>query len=848
MSQSLPNSDRHKPDIWIVPLSSSDDGGNDGGAMLTGAHYGEGGDDNDDDREPVVHRGISGSTSRGASASSASAQTRNVLLGASTVAFGEESSSPHSVASEENSILSTSATATNNKRIAMQLQQPLSPPSSQRGPTAAPSSNSGLLTEFCCRVVGQSRRLRTRPVAAGCLALVLIGMLQQQQSRHHHHNNVLFHHNHQNVKTQQTSGAESSGTQRAFDVDGPPVPLSGHDTIQTLLEKEKNDAELHHKDRQSNRIGTSNPAKPDYPVIKEDDALLPGSSTRLYTSSSSATSAVGGDGILLPAAPGTLHAAEALLCRKSVVNFVINATDVKDECEGLKKAFDKTCSNSNADLEDSGGSNRHHHRRQERQPQPRRTLAEKTRRKDRAQLFVYRHWVWMQRAYRAVSSYAESLWRFFFEAGTNSCKSGLGFFFSEDAVADAYRDGYTSKLVERDWDELAFHRLLRQWSLQRQNEEQLLYSSYDDYESEDNAGVRWLASGTRRANAAAAQGGAAAETSATVQSPPNETLRSPKQQQQTFPMSLDLPTSNEHVSDKMVSETLLLTQGDKVIEKAHNESVMKKMKQQEAAQDAHTSSKAVADTNAAVAALLNDPSSIEARTCCASILSVYHENCSTDDNEQFSDSKLLLMLFVMAVCGIVKSLIRHYKVLWLPEAAGCILVGGKNIHALIAFVSFAASHGFLTHAHVQNLVLSGYVLMYFPHHDISFDGNWFLRVMVPPIVFEAALSIDKRSFNRHIVPIVIFSVIGTLTATVVTAYVVHKGTTALSRFCTPIPAVEALTFGALISSIDPIAVLSVLSNMGMTDTDTIYVLIFGESVRCLEKVQWCYGSIILLFV
>jgi Sodium/hydrogen exchanger family len=140
------------------------------------------------------------------------------------------------------------------------------------------------------------------------------------------------------------------------------------------------------------------------------------------------------------------------------------------------------------------------------------------------------------------------------------------------------------------------------------------------------------------------------------------------------------------------------------------------------------------------------------------------------------------------------------------------------------------------------LVLSGYVLMYFPHHDISFDGNWFLRIMVPPIVFEAALSIDKRSFNRHIVPIVIFSVVGTLTATVVTAYVVHRGTTALSRYCTPIPAVEALTFGALISSIDPIAVLSVLSNMGMTDTDTIYVLIFGESVRTRHE-SACSGSV-----
>lgn len=127
-------------------------------------------------------------------------------------------------------------------------------------------------------------------------------------------------------------------------------------------------------------------------------------------------------------------------------------------------------------------------------------------------------------------------------------------------------------------------------------------------------------------------------------------------------------------------------------------------------------------------------------------------------------------------------------------------------------------------------VLSGYVLMVFPHSDISFDGNWFLRILVPPIIFEAALSIDKRSFNRHVVPILIYAVAGTLFATGLTAYIVHRGTTFLRGFCEPIPYAEALTFGALISSIDPIAVLSVLSNMGMTDTDTIYVVIFGESL------------------
>lgn len=120
--------------------------------------------------------------------------------------------------------------------------------------------------------------------------------------------------------------------------------------------------------------------------------------------------------------------------------------------------------------------------------------------------------------------------------------------------------------------------------------------------------------------------------------------------------------------------------------------------------------------------------------------------------------------------------------------------------------------------------------MIFPHHDVSFDGNWFLRILVPPIIFEAALGIDKRSFNRHIVPILLYAIAGTLIATVLTAFIVHRGTSMMGSWCPTIPYVEALVFGSLISSIDPIAVLSVLSNMGMTDTDTVYVIIFGESL------------------
>ena len=101
---------------------------------------------------------------------------------------------------------------------------------------------------------------------------------------------------------------------------------------------------------------------------------------------------------------------------------------------------------------------------------------------------------------------------------------------------------------------------------------------------------------------------------------------------------------------------------------------------------------------------------------------------------------------------------------------------------------------------------------------------------MPPIIFEAALGIDKQSFKRHIVPILFYAFFGTLMATLLTALVVFHGSHLMSGWCTPIPFIEAMTFGALISSIDPIAVLSVLSNMGMNDKDSIYVVIFGESL------------------
>ena len=68
-------------------------------------------------------------------------------------------------------------------------------------------------------------------------------------------------------------------------------------------------------------------------------------------------------------------------------------------------------------------------------------------------------------------------------------------------------------------------------------------------------------------------------------------------------------------------------------------------------------------------------------------------------------------------------------------------------------------------------------------------------------------------------------------STVLTALIVYHGSHFFdSSHCPDIPLVDSLTFGALISSIDPVAILSVLTTMGMANTDTLYVIVFGESL------------------
>jgi CPA1 family monovalent cation:H+ antiporter len=86
-------------------------------------------------------------------------------------------------------------------------------------------------------------------------------------------------------------------------------------------------------------------------------------------------------------------------------------------------------------------------------------------------------------------------------------------------------------------------------------------------------------------------------------------------------------------------------------------------------------------------------------------------------------------------------------------------------------------------------------------HDVLFE------VILPPLLFEAALSISWRELKRDLTPVLVLSTIGVL----IGASVVAAGLVWALNW----PTAPALAFGALIAATDPIAVIAMLREAGV---------------------------------
>lgn len=175
------------------------------------------------------------------------------------------------------------------------------------------------------------------------------------------------------------------------------------------------------------------------------------------------------------------------------------------------------------------------------------------------------------------------------------------------------------------------------------------------------------------------------------------------------------------------------------------------------------------------------------------------------DDQNKADWRLLFISCILLMCEVVKILINTFQCHCLPAAGGCILVG---------FFFGLASNAIVPEFDVDK--------------HLNFDDGLFLCMLLPIIVFEAALSVNKTVFRKRRLSILMFAVTGTILSTWLTGFLVHY--LSLWFSATEIPLLDSFIFGALISSIDPISILSVLKNLNLCETDTIFVLVFGESL------------------
>lgn len=103
---------------------------------------------------------------------------------------------------------------------------------------------------------------------------------------------------------------------------------------------------------------------------------------------------------------------------------------------------------------------------------------------------------------------------------------------------------------------------------------------------------------------------------------------------------------------------------------------------------------------------------------------------------------------------------------------------------------------------------------------IHLTPNFILYILLPTLVFDAALNMDSRLLFKNIIPILTMAVPGIIVAIAITG--------GLMYWLTPLDLNSALLFGALISTTDPVAVIALFKEIGAPER--LNMLVDGESL------------------
>ncbi|CAG9561349.1 unnamed protein product [Danaus chrysippus] len=112
-------------------------------------------------------------------------------------------------------------------------------------------------------------------------------------------------------------------------------------------------------------------------------------------------------------------------------------------------------------------------------------------------------------------------------------------------------------------------------------------------------------------------------------------------------------------------------------------------------------------------------------------------------------------------------------------------------------------------------------------HVQPLTPDTFFLYMLPPIILDAGYFMPNRLFFDHLGTILLFAVVGTVFNTItIGASLWACGQTGMFGCTTPL--LDMLLFGALISAVDPVAVLAVFEEIHVDEV--LYIVVFGESL------------------
>jgi CPA1 family monovalent cation:H+ antiporter len=126
------------------------------------------------------------------------------------------------------------------------------------------------------------------------------------------------------------------------------------------------------------------------------------------------------------------------------------------------------------------------------------------------------------------------------------------------------------------------------------------------------------------------------------------------------------------------------------------------------------------------------------------------------------------------------------------------------------------------------LVIVGLALSFVPNpFEFDLSSELILALLVPPLIFEATLNIRWERLRQNLAPILLLAVFGTLISTFIVGTIV-LGAKQILVSDLHLPFAAAIAFGALISATDPVAVISLFRDLGVTKR--LGILVEGESL------------------